>query len=105
MNSHVVTPAVAPASDLPEGSPTERSVREQLHSYIRDTFLQLRPELKLSDTEDLLETGVLDSLAFIELVAEVQRRHGVTVKDVDITRENFGSIEAITRFIQTRRAP
>ena len=39
--------------------------------------------------------GVIDSLGFVELVEEVQARYGVGVADIEITEENFGSIDAI----------
>lgn len=45
-----------------------------------------------------------DRLARIRrAVDEVQERYGVTVGDVDITEENFGSVSAIVRFVAARR--
>jgi acyl carrier protein len=47
--------------------------------------------------------GVLDSLAFVELVEEMQSGHHIVVRDVDITRDNFASIAAMASYIQSRR--
>ena len=48
--------------------------------------------------------GVIDSLGFVELVEEVQSRYGIAVDDVEITEENFGSIDAIAAFVERKRA-
>ncbi len=47
---------------------------------------------------------MVDSLGFVELVEEVQGRFGVTVEDVEVTEENFGSIAAIAAFVERKRA-
>jgi acyl carrier protein len=77
--------------------------RREVRAYVEDNFLYMRPDLALRDQDSLLQLGVVDSLGFVELVEEVQARFGVSVQDVDITEENFGSIEAIVRYIEQRR--
>jgi acyl carrier protein len=75
------------------------AVARQMRAYIEENFLFLRPGLELRDDDDLLGMGVMDSLAFIELVEEVQERYGIEVADGEITEENFGSINAIAAFV------
>jgi acyl carrier protein len=79
-------------------------VKGQMRTYIEENFLYLKPGVELRDGDGLLELGILDSLGFVELVEEVQSRFGITVEDVDITEENFGSIDSIARYVETRRA-
>ena len=69
----------------------EAEVRRELRGFIEDNFLYLHPNVELADGDDMLARGVLDSLGFVELVEEVQTSYGVTVDDVEITEENFGS--------------
>jgi acyl carrier protein len=64
----------------------------------------MHPDLELTDDEDLLAKGVIDSLGFVELVEEVQSRYSVAVQDVEITEENFGSINAIAGFVDRKRS-
>jgi acyl carrier protein len=78
-------------------------IRGHLREYVAENFLYLRPGFVLGDDDDLLEAGVLDSLGFIELVEEVQTRFSISVQDVDITEENFGSIASIARYVEERR--
>jgi acyl carrier protein len=88
---------MTPAAEL------SATVRREIRTFIEENFLYLRPDLELADGDPLLELGVVDSLGFVELVEEVQSRYDVTVEDIEITEENFGSIEAIAAFVTRKR--
>jgi acyl carrier protein len=77
-------------------------VRKKMRGFIEENFLYLQPDLELGDDQDLLALGVVDSLGFIELVEEVQGLFGITVEDVEVTEENFGSVDAIVAFVQRK---
>ena len=77
-------------------------VRKTMRNFIEENFLYLQPDLELRDDADLLALGVVDSLGFVELVEEVQSLFGVTVEDVEVTEENFGSIDAIVGFVERK---
>ncbi len=80
-----------------------QGVRSELRAYIEENFLYLHPGLELKDSDEFLTLGVVDSLGFVELVEEVQSKYGVTVEDVEITEENFGSIDAIASYVERKR--
>ncbi len=77
--------------------------RRDLRVFIEENFLYMHPGRQLTDSADLLGEGIVDSLGFVELVEEVQERYGIVVEDVEITEENFGSIEAIASFVGRKR--
>ena len=79
-------------------------VRREMRDFVEESFLYMHPDLELTDDEDLLAKGVIDSLGFVELVEEVQSRYGLAVQDVEITEQNFGSINAIAGFVERKRA-
>jgi acyl carrier protein len=83
---------------------TVTDVRKQMRGFIEDNFLYLRPDVELGDGDDFLALGVIDSLGFVELVEEVQSRFGIAIEDVEITEENFGSIDAIAGYVERKRA-
>ncbi len=83
---------------------TVTDVRKQMRGFIDDNFLYLRPDVELGDGDDFLALGVIDSLGFVELVEEVQSRFGIAIEDVEITEENFGSIDAIAGYVERKRA-
>ena len=80
------------------------NVRRELLAYVEENFLYLKPDVELGPQDNLLALGVIDSLGFIELVEEVQARYAVEVADVEITEENFGSIDAIAAYVGRKQA-
>ena len=78
-------------------------VRSEMRTYIEENFLYLHPGIEVKDGDDFLTLGIVDSLGFVELVQEVQSRYGVAVEDVEITEENFGSIDAIGDYVGRKR--
>jgi acyl carrier protein len=79
-------------------------VRGEMRTYIEENFLYLHPGIEVKDGDDFLTLGIVDSLGFVELVEEVQSRYGVAVEDVEITEENFGSIDAIGDYVERKRS-
>jgi len=51
---------------------------------------------------DLFDTGVLDSLAFVELLLQLEREFGVTTSVDDLDAATFKSIACIADFVQAR---
>lgn len=47
--------------------------------------------------------GVVDSVGLNQLIAFVESRFGLTVDDLEITPDNFGTLDAINRFIARKR--
>ena len=82
---------------------TAEQVRTELRNFIEETFLYMHPDVVLADEEELLTRGLVDSLGFVELVEEVQARYGIEVTDVEITEQNFGSIDAIVAYVERKR--
>ena len=62
---------------------------------------KLNLEVSSADT-DLVETGLLDSLALIELLAQLEETFGVSVSTDDLELENFRSIASIAGFVDQR---
>lgn len=54
---------------------------------------------------DLFDSGILDSLAFVELLFHLEREFGVKTSVGDLEMENFRSIAHIAEFVMVRAAP
>jgi D-alanine--poly(phosphoribitol) ligase subunit 2 len=68
-------------------------------AWIFETALHL--EVASAET-DLFETGVLDSLAFVELLVQLEREFGVTAAVEDLEVDTFRTIERIAAFVGAR---
>lgn len=74
----------------------------KLRERIAGVFVSaLHLEVPSFDT-DLFDTGVLDSLAFVELLLQLEREFGVTTSVDDLEAENFRSIVTIADFVHAR---
>lgn len=76
----------------------KREVRQFLTSQLH------RKVDGVGDNDSLLEAGIIDSMAVLEIVGHIEQQYGVTVSDDDMMPENFDTIEAIAAFIDSRRA-
>jgi methoxymalonate biosynthesis acyl carrier protein len=73
-----------------------------LHERIAAIFAAaLNMEVPSADT-DLFEAGLLDSLAFIELLLQLEREFGVATSLEDLEVDNFRSIARIAIFVAER---
>jgi acyl carrier protein len=79
-------------------------VKADMRSFLQENFLYMHPGVELKDGDDFLALGIIDSLGFVELVEEVQSRYGLTIDDIEITEENFGSIDAIAKFVASKQS-
>jgi acyl carrier protein len=66
----------------------------------------LKVDVPSADT-DLFEAGVLDSLAFVELLLQIEERFGIRTDSDDLEADHFSSIARIAQFVDARtgRAP
>ncbi|MFV2098510.1 phosphopantetheine-binding protein [Micromonospora sp. LOL_014] len=53
---------------------------------------------------DLLDSGIVDSLGLLRLIAWVVEQYGITIDDRDISPEQFSSVEAITKLVHSTRS-
>lgn len=51
---------------------------------------------------DLIETGLIDSLTFVELLLLLEEEYGVTVDVADLVLDDFRSVQRIAAFITSR---
>ena len=52
--------------------------------------------------ESLFDRGLLDSLGFMALIAELQTRFNIRVPELDLLPDNFDSINAIVAYVKEK---
>jgi acyl carrier protein len=77
--------------------------RTRIRSFILDDLHWQGPPDELTDDLPLIDTQVLDSLDMLRLVSLIEEELGVQVRDEDLVPQNFGSIEKIAAFVESRR--
>lgn len=71
-------------------------------NYISRTLLSGKREVHPDD--DLLGSGIVDSVAMMRLVGFIEQEYEVQIPFEDITIENFTSVRAIAEYVEQRRA-
>jgi methoxymalonate biosynthesis acyl carrier protein len=80
------------------------STSEEVRSYILSVHLPGENPDMLSNEDDLLEMGVLDSMAIMQLVGHLETQYGITIPTEEIDPDNFESINSLVAFIDKQRA-
>jgi D-alanine--poly(phosphoribitol) ligase subunit 2 len=69
------------------------------------TFFSERLNLIIaSPTEDLFETGVLDSMAFVDLVLHLEQQFDVRIAADELEPDNFRSVAKIVGFVAAHKS-
>jgi acyl carrier protein len=69
-----------------------------LTSGVLDVFRRIGRDVPSCDA-DVFETGVLDSIGFVELLAALEQQFGFVFQLDDLEVDNFRSVRAIATFI------
>jgi len=75
---------------------------ERIRQFVLEKF-PLARKRSVKDSDELLESGIVDSLGILDLVALLETEFGLMVSDDDLLPENFRSIERISEFAQQNR--
>lgn len=76
-------------------------MKESIRRFISD---QLLSGMAIADDDDLLLSGLLDSMSVMRLVAHLEKAFGVKIPPQDVVIENFTSVDTITAYLEGREA-
>ncbi len=82
-------------------SPDVSDLAVSVRKFILKQFPLARHH-QVKDSDPLLESGILDSLGVLEVVAFIEQEYSIHVSDDDLVLENFRSIDRIAAFILSR---
>ena len=79
-------------------------LRESLRSFILENFLPGEDPRNLKDDTELKESGILDSLSTLKLVAFLEEQFKVEFEANDLDGANLASVESIERLVRSKMA-
>ncbi len=79
------------------------STSDDVRNYILSVHLPGENPDMLSNDDDLLDMGILDSMAIMQLVNHLEKQYGITIPTEEIDPANFQSINALGAFIDKQR--
>lgn len=78
------------------------SVRDVVRQFILENFLPGEDPRNLTDDTELKESGILDSLSTLKLVAFLEERFGVEFDAGDLDAGNLASVGSIERLVKSK---
>jgi acyl carrier protein len=63
----------------------------------------LSDDAEVSESDSLLEKGVIDSVAMVELVSFIEQTFEIRIHDEELMPENFDCLAAIGAFVTSKR--
>ncbi|GCE31291.1 hypothetical protein KDA_67750 [Dictyobacter alpinus] len=75
-----------------------QEIRDSIRAFLTSFF----PNLDVTDDQDIFALGFVNSLFAMQLVLFVEKKLGVSLDNEDLDIDNFRSIDAITRLIESK---
>ena len=75
-----------------------------IKEYILKEFLPGEDANDLTDSTQLFTTGLLDSIASLNLVSFLEEEYGVKVEAHEIVADNLDTIKLIADFVEQKKA-
>ena len=75
------------------------TIVEDLKTYMQNELIN--GEVTLNDDDDLLLSGLIDSLGVVRLITFIEETFDTHIPPEDITIENFGTVQSIADYIQS----
>ena len=80
------------------------SNEKALIDFVQDELARGNELKGLSLTDNLIDTGILDSLGIMKLILFLEEKFSVKITDEDLIPENFESIRTINLLVQKKMA-
>jgi len=75
-------------------------MKNQIKSFIIDTFMF--GEGSLGDEEPLFDTGIIDSIGFIKLLAFIEKNFGASIDMSEVVMEKFNTLNNIAETVKSK---
>ena len=79
-------------------------VSRNVKEYILTTFLPGEDPAALTESTPLITSGILDSLATLELVSFLEQRYNIELEAKDVDASRLGTLNDISRLVNTKLA-
>ena len=81
---------------------TPDQIIQTVRQYLLQTHLPGEDPANLTPTTELLSSGVLDSLATLELVSFIEQQYGIALEAHEVDATNLGTLTAIATLVQAK---
>ena len=80
------------------------STNDTIRDFITSEILHGNLKNPLNDQDPLIESGIIDSLGVMTLLAFIEEKFAIQIPSEDLMPENFSSISTIAALIERRQS-
>ncbi len=77
--------------------------KNAIRDFITHEMLRHALETPLGDDDQLVESGIIDSLGVMTLLSFLEERYALQISGDDLIPDNFSSISSIASLVEMRR--
>lgn len=71
-------------------------------NIIIEMIEEIQPYIDFNEKTDLFDEEVLDSVSLLVLVQEIEETFSIEIEPVELTKDNFRSVENILAFVNCK---
>ncbi|MCK5076381.1 MAG: acyl carrier protein [Calditrichia bacterium] len=76
-------------------------IKNQVKEFITENFFVDQVD-NLSNSDSLLENGIIDSTGILELVTYLEENFEISIEDDELIPENLDSLNNIEKFVKSK---
>jgi acyl carrier protein len=76
-----------------------KGLLESLRAFVEENYLAEGDAGTLGPEDNLLQRGIMDSIAVLQVVNFLEEAYGITIEDTEITLENFTDLVSIAALV------
>ena len=80
------------------------SLEQQLRNHIVSAHLPGEDPENVQLDDNLIDSGILDSMAIMQLVAHLEKEYEITIPTEDIDPEHFATVNSLANLVKTKQA-
>jgi acyl carrier protein len=77
---------------------------DPIMEFIKNQLVGEKTPKNIGRKDDLIESGIIDSLGIQKLLAFLESRFSIRIEDEELIPENFNSVESIDSFISKKKS-
>ncbi len=80
------------------------NTNDVIRDFIENDIIQHALDKPLADHDQLVESGIVDSLAIMSLLIFLEEKFSIQIPSEDLNPENFATVSTLTALVERQQA-
>lgn len=83
---------------------TQTDTKAQVRVFINENFIMGAKSVAFADSDSFMDSHLIDSTGFLELVTWLEETFGIKVEDAEMVPENLDSLDFVAAYVARKLA-